>query len=77
MIESSQQRLTDEDESVDYFAKFGEQNSRRVQMASAHFTLGLGLLGAGKKEEAKEEFQKAVEMNQSDVWARYYLQSLD
>ncbi len=76
MIESSKQRLTQEDENVDYFAKFGEQNSKRVQMASAHFTLGLGLLGNGQKQEAKEEFQKAVAIDRSDVWSRHFLQSL-
>ncbi|MBN2326819.1 MAG: DUF5107 domain-containing protein [Candidatus Omnitrophica bacterium] len=77
MIENGKQRLSREDESIDYFAKFGEQNNRRVQTASAHLTLGLGLLGNGQQSEAKAEFEKAVAIDKSNIWARYFLQSLE
>jgi tetratricopeptide (TPR) repeat protein len=72
MIESGTRRLSDERTEVDFFAKFGTQQTRRTQQASAHFTLALGLLGKGNTDEAKQHFEKAAHLNAAHTWAKYY-----
>ena len=46
LIKTGTERLT-RGEDADFFAKFGEQQTRQAQQASAHYTLGLGYLGKG------------------------------
>ena len=64
--------LADEAELADFFAKFGQQQTRKARIASAHYLLGLGLLGQGKTEEARRELDKATQMNLAQPWAAYY-----
>jgi len=64
------------DANVDFFAKFGEQQTRQGQRASAHYELGLGLLGQGRIEEARNQFEQALHFNAGHTWARYHLTSL-
>jgi len=72
LIETARKRLT-ETESADFFAKFGEEETKSARQAAAHYALGLGLLGQGEAEKAREEFRQAVELNRSHVWAAYAL----
>jgi tetratricopeptide (TPR) repeat protein len=60
---------------ADFFAKFGEQETKKTREASARYLLGLGRLGKGAIEEARQEFEQAVKLNLSHVWARYQLAS--
>jgi tetratricopeptide (TPR) repeat protein len=60
----------------DYFAKFGEAQSEGLRAAQAHYLIGLGLLGQGKREEARREFQQAVEKNVNHLGARTQLAAL-
>ena len=69
LIKTGKQRLS-ERRTVDVFAKFGEGQTTEARQASAHYTLGLGYLGKGQDEAARAEFEKAVELNVSHVWAR-------
>jgi len=69
-------RDMEQGEAADFFAKFGEEETRQARKASAHFTLGLGLLGKGQVEEAKTELEQAATLNQSHLWARYFLSTL-
>jgi tetratricopeptide (TPR) repeat protein len=71
LVETGRHRF-DEEESADFFAKFGEQRTRKAKAASAHFLLGLGLLGQGKTEEARKELTQATQMNLAQPWAAYY-----
>ena len=52
--------------------------SRRAaaSLATAHYLLGLGLLGKGNQAEAAQELEQAVEMNLSHPWARYQLEQV-
>jgi len=61
---------------VDVFAKFGQQQTEQARKASAHYALGLGYLGKGMNNEAKVEFEKAVELNVSLPWAGVQLAEL-
>jgi tetratricopeptide (TPR) repeat protein len=76
MIESSRRRLSERSTS-DFFAKFGEGQAEAARQASTHYTLGLGYLGKGQKDEAKAEFKKAVELDVSHVWARAQLAGIE
>ena len=75
LIETGKKSLARE-ESSDFFAKFGEQETRQAREASARFIIGLGLLGKGRDDEAKLEFTDAVRLNLSHVWAKYQLAQL-
>jgi tetratricopeptide (TPR) repeat protein len=69
LIKTGTERLT-RGEDADFFAKFGEQQTRQAQQASAHYTLGLGYLGNGDPKAARNEFETAAKLNVSHVWAR-------
>jgi len=71
LVEEGQKRLQEKD-SADFFAKFGQEQSGRSRLATAHYLLGLGRLGQQQLDEARKEFAQAVELNASHLWARYY-----
>ncbi|MHB8866926.1 MAG: DUF5107 domain-containing protein, partial [Pirellulaceae bacterium] len=75
LVNEGQKRLKEQG-SADFFAKFGKEQTRRSQLATAHYLLGLGLLGQGKQGEAAKELEQAVQMNQSHPWARYQLDTI-
>ncbi|HUU13144.1 MAG TPA: DUF5107 domain-containing protein [Terriglobia bacterium] len=62
--------------SADYFAKFGEAQSEDLRAARAHYLIGLGYLGQGRREEARREFRQAVEKNVNHLGARTQLAAL-
>ena len=72
LIRSGKERL-EAPAKVDFFAKFGFQQSDRPAKAQAHYLIGLGHLGKGDKTEAKTEFQKAVELEANHLGARTML----
>jgi tetratricopeptide (TPR) repeat protein len=75
LIKTGKDRLTG-GEATDFFAKFGEQQSRQAQQASAHYLIGLGCLGKGDTEGARTEFAEAAKLNVSHVWAAAQLAEL-
>jgi len=64
------------DVAVDFFAKFGEKQSREFQMANNHYLLGLAYLGKGLRAEAKAEFEKALKLNVNHLWAAVQLSQI-
>jgi tetratricopeptide (TPR) repeat protein len=58
---------------LDFFAKFGTRQSEAVRKAQAHYLLGLGYLGQGKKAEAKRAFEEALRLNINHLWAQTML----
>ena len=75
LIQTGRRRLSERATS-DFFAKFGEGQTAEARKASAHYTLGLGYLGKGRNETARAEFEKAVELDVSHVWAGAHLDEL-
>jgi len=69
LIQTGTERLS-RGEDADFFAKFGEQQTRQAQQASAHYLVGLGHLGKGDQDAARGQFEAAVKLNASHVWAR-------
>jgi tetratricopeptide (TPR) repeat protein len=76
LIEEGTRRI-ERGEDADFFAKFGEQQARQVRLASAHYLVGLGHLGLGRDEKAREEFEQATKFNVSHVWAGAELAALE
>jgi tetratricopeptide (TPR) repeat protein len=60
----------------DYFAKFGERETKEVRMAQGHYVLGLGYLGSGKRQEAKAELEQAVKLNVNHLDAHFQLSTI-
>jgi len=58
---------------VDFFAKFGGQQSQRVTQANAFFMKGLVHLAHGEKDQARDAFHSALKLDKSHVWTNYYL----
>jgi tetratricopeptide (TPR) repeat protein len=58
---------------VDYFAKFGERQSKRSREAQAHYWLGLGYRGLGREEEAGAQFRKVLQLSPAHLGAGYQL----
>jgi len=75
LAEDARKRL-EEQGSADFFAKFGQEQSRRSRLATAHYLLGLALSGKGSTTDAARELTQAVEMNLSHPWARYQLEQV-
>ena len=68
LIEEGTNRMNKESE-IDFFAKFGEQESANNRLSNANLLVGLGLKGLGKNSESKDKLQKAVELSASNLWA--------
>ncbi len=75
LIENAKEELTRKAD-IDVFAKFGRQQTEQARKASAHYELGLGYLGKGLRVDAEVEFEAAVKLNVSHVWARAQLAEL-
>jgi tetratricopeptide (TPR) repeat protein len=75
LIDAAKEKLSQE-AAVDVFAKFGRQQTEAARKASAHYALGLGYLGKGMPDKAKAEFEKAVKLNVSHIWAKAQLPEL-
>ena len=67
------QRLLNKEQSVDFFSKFGEEESERSDKAAANYLLGLAALGSGNAQEATGYFEKALDWDPGHAWARRML----
>jgi tetratricopeptide (TPR) repeat protein len=56
-----------------FFDKFGGRLSESVGRAQAHYLVGVGLLGKGRKAAARREFRKAVASNPNHLGAHTML----
>ena len=74
LISLGQRRLTPK--AMDFFAKFGEQQTNDDKLSAAHYLIGLGQVGNGQTEAAKAEFAKAAELNINHLWAKVQLSLL-
>ncbi len=70
-------RLAGGDGTADFFAKFGEQQTRAKRKADTHYALGLARMHQGQSADAKEHFKQALTFNASHAWTRYYLSQID
>ena len=54
---------------LDFFAKFGTQQSPAARKADAYWLVGLGLLGKGQLIEARKQFEAALQAHASHLGA--------
>jgi len=54
---------------IDFFAKFGEKETRNTQLSNAYLLIGLGEKGLGDTNVAKKNLMRAVELSTSNLWA--------
>ncbi len=59
-----------------FFAKFGRGQSERYRLANAHYLIGLGNLGKGQTNKAREEFQQALKMDINHLGATAQLMAM-
>lgn len=76
LIKTGQEKLAEET-GIDFFAKFGEQQTKKTRMARTHYILGLGYSGDGQREKAKSEFERAVKLNPNHLWAKVQLSKFE
>ncbi len=62
--------------SHDFFAKFGERQSPKERKATAYYIIGLGHLGNGETDKAKDEFAQSLALNINQAWTQYQLDQL-
>jgi tetratricopeptide (TPR) repeat protein len=72
LIKSGESALA-QGQKIDFFAKFGEQQTQRARIAQAHYIAGLGYLGLNQKPQAREEFTKALETGPDHLGAKVAL----
>jgi tetratricopeptide (TPR) repeat protein len=77
LVKSGNEELERTSSQIDFFAKFGEQQSQRSRLASAHYTAGLGYLGLNEKDKARQEFNQALEAGPDHLGAKTMLAQLD
>jgi Tfp pilus assembly protein PilF len=75
LIESGNDSL-DRGSSTDFFSKFGERQSQRNRVASAHYIVGLGLLELGDTQKAKDQFNEALKAKPDHLGAKIALEEL-
>ena len=68
--------LADSDK-VDFFSKFGGEQSNKIRQANGHYLLGLASRIEGNTAAARDHFQQASRLNPSLLWAQVYVQQPD
>jgi tetratricopeptide (TPR) repeat protein len=75
LVKSGERALSQGDK-VDFFAKFGEQQTQRGRLAQAHYVSGLGYAGLEDTAAAKREFTRALELSPDHLGAKTALAQL-
>ena len=70
LVASGTKRISGEGD-VDFFAKFGEQQTRQGQRATAHYELGLGLLGQGRARRSQEPVRAGAQFQRRSHLGQY------
>ena len=76
LISSGNRSLENRDQ-IDFFAKFGQQQSQRSSLGMTHFIIGLGYLGLGRRTDAEAEFRKALEICPDHLYSKIFLENKD
>jgi Tfp pilus assembly protein PilF len=61
---------------LDLSASFNAVQSQRSRLANAHYVVGLGHLGLGEKDKAKEEFAQALQIGPDNLGVKTALAQL-
>lgn len=75
LVEAGREALG-RDDAPDFFAKFGGEGFGAGRRAEAHYLVGLGRLGLGEPDAAREAFREAVNLNPAHAGASFQLERL-
>ena len=64
-------------DTVEFFAKFGEEQAHNVKLARIHYLLALAYMGKGERAKARQELEKTLELDINHLWAGAYLSELN
>ncbi len=73
----SGEKALQQNPTVDFFAKFGEQQSQRSRLAMAHYLAGLGYLGLNDKEKTKQELNLSLQASPDHLGAKTALAEIN
>jgi len=76
LVESAAQSRKERPE-IDFSASLEQQQSRRARLAQNHYLAGLGYLGLGEKQKAKQEMAEALKISPDNLAAKHALASID
>lgn len=76
LVKSGKEALS-EDAGVDFFAKFGQQQSEKSRQAMAHYIAALGYAGQSQKDNARQELALALKAKPDHLGAKVQLQELN
>jgi tetratricopeptide (TPR) repeat protein len=77
LVKSGTEALGQNSAEIDFFSAFGERQSQRARTAMAHYITGLGYLGMGETQKAKQEFTEALKANPGHLGAKTALVGLE
>ena len=69
------QKMLGNDDGNAASSQFGGRGSLESRRATSYYVAGLGYKGLGDKTKAKEQFNEALKINPSHLWARVHLNS--
>ncbi len=72
MAETSKARLKSNGEQ-DFFSKFGNGTTAENRQSENYLILGLAYFGKGEQDMAREQFTKAISLDQNNIWAKVFL----
>jgi len=75
MIKEGNNDVTDHVEL--FFVSFGPGKTVAMVNSEAYYSIGLGYLGIGDVEKARENFTKAIKTKPDHLWANHFLNSLN
>ncbi len=73
MLTEADKQLHQEEVESDFFAKFGAGEAENARLSNAYLLKGLAYKGLGEMASASENLKKAVELSESNLWARLEL----
>ena len=76
VLSSAQVSLAEAPREIDYYSRYGRQDSGRSQVADAHYVVGLGHLGLGAASEARAAFRAALVASPDHLGARLALDGM-
>lgn len=74
---TSGEKLLQQAPQLDFFAKFGEQQSQRARLANAYYIAGLGHLGLNEKVKAKQQMSQALQISPDHLGVKTILDELE
>lgn len=76
LISAGDKILNSSSETTDFFAKFGETESKNSVLSNAYLLKGLGYKGLGNAGMAEENLRKALELSAGNLYAKVELQNI-